>query len=84
MRTTINLDGHLLGELKQVAARTNRTLTAVIEDTLRSGLAATSMPRRDKKAKLPVSKCTGGLRPGVDIDNMAALRDLLNEDDAAA
>lgn len=84
MRTTINLDGHLLGELKQVASRTNRTLTAVIEDTLRSGLAAVSTPPRGRTTKLPVSKCTGGLRPGVDIDNTGALLDLLNENDAAA
>ena len=39
MRTTVRLDDELLSEAKQIAAKTNRTLTAVIEDALRQHLA---------------------------------------------
>ncbi|MEX0775841.1 MAG: CopG family transcriptional regulator [Phycisphaeraceae bacterium] len=84
MRTTINVDDHLFGELKQLAARTNRTLSSVIDDALRTGLAAGAKPARRGKVKLPVSRQGGGLRPGVDLDNSAAWRDLLDQRDAAA
>jgi predicted transcriptional regulator len=39
MRITIHIDDQLLGETKQLAVRTGRTLTAVIEDALRETLA---------------------------------------------
>ena len=38
MRTTIYIDDALLAEAKQVAARTGRSLTAVVEDALRESL----------------------------------------------
>jgi hypothetical protein len=38
MRITLNLHDDLLAEAKQVAARTGRTLTAVVEDALRESL----------------------------------------------
>jgi hypothetical protein len=79
MRTTINLDDTLLAEAKQVAARTGRTLTAVVEDALRE-----SLRRRHDHARpaveLPVFG-EGGVRPGVDLDDGAALLDLMEQDD---
>jgi hypothetical protein len=39
MRTTIRLDDDLLLEIKQLAARSGKTLTSVIEDALREMLA---------------------------------------------
>lgn len=39
MRTTIRLDDELLREAKRLAAETNQTLTAVIEEALRERLA---------------------------------------------
>ena len=39
MRTTIRMDDHLLSEVKQFAARTGKTLTAVIEEAVRETLA---------------------------------------------
>jgi predicted transcriptional regulator len=77
MRTTIRLDDHLLAEVKKVAAETGRTITAVIEGALRESLgrrkAATARPR----ARLATFKGKG-LRPGVDLDDSAALLDLLD------
>jgi predicted transcriptional regulator len=41
MRTTINLDDNLLADLKQMAARTGRTMTAIIEDAVRQTVVTT-------------------------------------------
>jgi hypothetical protein len=39
MRTTIRLDDHLLEEARQLAARTGRTLSKVVEDAVREVVA---------------------------------------------
>lgn len=76
MRTTIRLNDDLLREAKQVAVSSGRTLTAVIEDALREALARrkTGAPRERTKL-LTVSGF--GLRPGIDLDNSAALLDIM-------
>ena len=82
MRTTINLDDALLAEAKQVAARTGRSLAAVVEDALRE-----SLRRRHQSARQAVELPTfgeGGVQPGVDLDDSAALLDLMDRDDAPA
>lgn len=76
MRTTVRLDERLLREAKAVAARERRTLTAVIDDALRQFLARKSAPRKRAPFKL-VTFGSGGLRPGVDLDDTAALVDLM-------
>ena len=77
MRTTIRLDERLLAEAKQVAARTGRTLTAVIEDALRQALAARKSGKQ-ASTKIPTFG-RDGLQPGVDLDDSAALLSLMNE-----
>ena len=77
MRTTINLDDHLLRSAKELAARTDRTLTAVLEDALREVLARRQTAPVRKRITLPVSKYRSGTQPGVDIDNSAALLDIM-------
>ena len=81
MRTTIRLDDALLIEAKELAARTGRTLTAVIEDALREVL------RRQHGAERRAVRLTtvggSGPLPGVDLDDTAALAQLMDEDDAA-
>jgi hypothetical protein len=82
MRTTINIDDALLAEAKQVAARTGRSLTAVVEDALRE-----SLHRRRHTARGAVALPTfgeGGVQPGVDLDDSAALLDLMDHDDTTA
>jgi len=76
MRTTINLDDHLLSDAKLLARRSRTTLTAVIEDALRERLA-----RRTATAGARVQLPTvdgKGLLPGVDLDDSAALRELMD------
>lgn len=75
MRTTIRLNDQLLREAKRAAADSGRTLTALIEEALRERLARRkAAPPRDW-IHLPTHP--GGFAPGVDIDNSAALLDLM-------
>lgn len=77
MRTTLNLDDELLVGAKEFAARNRTTLTAVIEDALRDKLSGTDDGERLPPVELPVSRMPGGVRPGVDLDDTAALLDLI-------
>ncbi len=78
MRTTIRLDPHLLKAAKRRAADTGRTLTAVIEDALRAALARPAGRRASEAKNLPVGGA-GGLRPGIDLDDSAALLDAMDD-----
>jgi hypothetical protein len=81
MRTTINLDDQLLKEAKAVAASTGRSFTRVVEDALRESLARRRAGRPKKRIVLTTFKGKG-LRPGVDLDDSAALLDLMERTDA--
>ena len=72
MRTTVRLDEHLLAEAKKFAAESGRTLTAVLEDALRDTLARRSANAKRARIRLKTVK-GGGRRPGVDLDDSAAL-----------
>jgi hypothetical protein len=81
MRTTLDLDDHLLKEAKLLAAERGTTLTAVMEDALRIVVRRNNEPRPRKRVKLPTFGVPGeGFMPGVDISDNAALRDLMDED----
>ena len=71
MRIAIELNEALLREAKQMAANSGKTLTAFIEEAVRE-----SLERRATHPELPTSG-GGGLLPGVDLDNSAALLDLM-------
>lgn len=76
MRTTVRLDEHLLAQAKQHAAATGRTLTAVLEQALRESLARRSTLAKARPVRLKTVK-GGGVRAGVDLDDSAALLDLM-------
>jgi hypothetical protein len=65
-------------DAKAEAARRGETVTALIERGLRLVLASSGKPVRRPRIVLPVSKATGGVRPGVDLNNSAALLDILD------
>lgn len=76
MRTTVRLPDQLLAEAKQFAAASGQSLTAVIESALLTLLNRRSTP----EAAAPVALETygrGGVLPGVDLDDSAALLDLM-------
>jgi len=76
MRTTIRLDDGLLRRAKAAAAASGRSLNDLIVDAVRAALAPRSTPAR--VSELPTYK-GHGLRPGVDLDDSAALLDLMDE-----
>jgi hypothetical protein len=75
MRTTIRIDPRLLAEAKRVAADTNRSLTAVIEDALREIVRRRRRPTRRRVSLTTVGG--KGPNPGVNLDDSAALVDLM-------
>jgi hypothetical protein len=75
MRTTINLPDDLLARLKKLAAKSGTTMTALIHDALREALARRRRRPRTHRVELTTFG-TGGLQPGVDLDDSAALLDL--------
>ena len=82
MRTTIYIPDDLLTEAKKVAAESQRTLTAVIEDSLRETLARHSRRHRSGVVRL-TTMGKSGPKPGVDLDDTAALVDLMEESGAS-
>ena len=77
MRITILLDDELLAEVKQFAARSGNTMTAVIDDALRSMLARQQMVDGGYKLVRLTTVSGNGLQPGVDLDDSAALLELM-------
>jgi hypothetical protein len=76
MRTTIYIDDQLLKEAKQLAARRGKTLTTIIEDALRESLSRQRGSGQRKPVRLVIVNGKG-LLPGVDLDDSAALLDLM-------
>jgi hypothetical protein len=79
MRTTLNIDDDLLRDAKETAVRTDRTVTAVVEDALHASLARMCLSGIARPVELPTFRGEGGLMPGLDLDDNAGLRALLDE-----
>jgi hypothetical protein len=80
MRTTIRLEDSLLAEAKRIAAENGSTLTSVIESALRQSFA--HQGRAEKRGKVRLTTAgRGGLRPGIDLDDSAALLDVMEQTD---
>lgn len=77
VRTTIRLPHDLYTRVKVMAASQDATVTSVIEDALRSALARHEQaPSRTPYRVAPLQG--NGLQPGVDLDDNAALLDLMD------
>jgi len=75
-RTTVRLPEDLVTRAKRKAAAEGRTLTALIEDGLRLVLSDRAGTQKGKRVMPPVSTATGGLRPGIDLNDMASLQEI--------
>lgn len=81
-RTTIRLPDDLLKEAKKRAAERGSSLTALVEEALREVLSRSR--RGDEDGPEPVSLTTvdgSGVQHGVDLDDTASLRDLMESAD---
>lgn len=79
MRTTVILPDELMRQVKQDAHERQLTLTAFFERAVRRELAEVRA-QQASRVELPASGGAGGLKPGVDINNGAALQSLLDEE----
>ena len=77
MRTTIRISDDLLKQAKKRAADEGRTLTSLVEDGLVLVLSKVKASRR-KRIVLPVSKATGGVLPGIDLNRASDLEEVMN------
>jgi hypothetical protein len=73
MRTTIRLDDQLLKSAKRLAHDTGKSLTAVIEDALRQTLTRRATSKQTRKPVKLTTVSGHGVRPGVDVNDSAAL-----------
>lgn len=80
MRTTVRLPEDLFRRAKAHAAEAGITFTQLLEDALRLAIReqdrAADQPGRYDIHPLPAGR---GLQPGVDLDDQAALLDLMDD-----
>ena len=79
MKTTLNIDDHLMQELKVEAARRGVTMSALVESGLRLVLIGDRIESSTDLPPLPAWN-SGGFT--VDVADRRALDDLLGRDDA--
>jgi Arc/MetJ family transcription regulator len=78
MRTTISIDDHLLDQVRRRAAELGKTVSQVVEDSVREALLR---PRGTTSSSFRIRSFRGGhTQPGVDLDDNAALLELMNDD----
>ena len=77
MRTTINLPDDLIQRAKMAALESGTTLTEIIENALRESLADRRRKRTNRDIKI-VASGSGGLQPGVDLDDTSASLDIMD------
>jgi hypothetical protein len=75
-RTTVRLPDDLIDRAKRKAAAEGRSLTALIEDGLRLVVNDGAADGHPPRVLPPVSSASGGLMPGIDLDDAAALQDV--------
>ena len=79
MKTTIDLPDELLIAAKQRAAELRCTLRALIERGLRQELAGRARRPAAKTRRIRWVTVPGGLPPGLDVSDRAAMHDWLRE-----
>lgn len=80
MRTTLAIDDALLKRAKKAAAERGTSLARLVEDALRESLD--KKPPARASWRLPVSRASGGLRPGVDAARNETMWAAVEDEDA--
>ena len=83
MRTTIQLDDHLLSTIEQYAHETGQTLIVVVEDALREMLARRNKSVGREPVKLTTVSGKGLVHSEIDLDDSKALLDLMEQDNGS-
>jgi hypothetical protein len=74
MKTTVDLPDDLMIEVKKAAAERRTTIRAMVERGLRRELAAPAPDRRGRR-RIRWVTVAGGLPPGVDVGDRAAMHE---------
>ena len=77
MRTTVTLDDDVAAKLKAEARRTGKPFKTVLNESLRVGLLAGRGRTRPVLFRVE-ARDLGALRPGLSLDNVAELLDLVD------
>jgi hypothetical protein len=77
MRTTVRINDELLKRAKKRAAHEGRTLTSLVEEGL-AVILAEAKGSRSGQVQLPVSKASGGVLPGVDLNRSSDLEEVMD------
>lgn len=85
MRTTLQIPDDLYQEVKAAAALSGRSITSIVEESLRRFLAGATAKKQ--WPPLPVSRSLGGftnefLATGIDFNNTSEVLAWLDEDEA--
>ena len=75
-RTTVRLPEDLVQRAKRMALAEGRSLAALIEDGLRRVLADRAPAANAGRVLPPVSTATGGLMPGISLEDSASLQEM--------
>jgi hypothetical protein len=75
VRTTVRLPEDLIRRAKRKAATDGKSLTELIEDGLRI-VVRDSSRKPGRRVLPPVSSASGGLMPGIDLNDSAALQEI--------
>ncbi len=78
MRTTVRMNEELLRRAKKHAAGQGRTLTSLMEEGLALVLTRTKVDMPEH-VDLPISRASGGLHPGVDLNRSSELAAVLED-----
>ena len=73
MRTTLTINDDIALELKELAHRSGRSFTAVVNETLRAGLTVRRYRLR--------TEALGTVRQGVNLDKAVALADSIEDEE---
>jgi hypothetical protein len=79
MKTTVELPDDLMVEVKKTAAERRTTIRDLVERGLRRELAA-GAPARRRRPRIRWITVDGGLPPGLDVSDRAALQDFLRSE----
>lgn len=80
MKTTLNFNDSLIKDTKMLAAKTGRTLTAVIEEALRSYLYSYTVNDSPNKGTFRLTTWNNGeLAPGVDGASYSKLVEMMDD-----
>lgn len=78
VRTTLLLPDDLYREVKSTAAASGETMTSFVEEALREALRRRAGAGRAAVDFVVAPTGSGGLQPGVELDDSAALLDVMD------